>query len=112
MSAVYPPGGTIVQSLKRTFDDVPVDEANGNAVSTVEFLEASESLTTIFGTTISYKPQRDLNANYAFFQMPSVVLLSVPSRRISLATSRFVTTTPFIASSKLYDPYNLSRSNV
>ncbi|EXK44291.1 hypothetical protein FOXG_04150 [Fusarium oxysporum f. sp. lycopersici 4287] len=48
MSAVYPPGGTIVQSLKRTFADVPVDEANGNAVSTVEFLEASESLTTIF----------------------------------------------------------------
>ncbi|KAF5251563.1 hypothetical protein FANTH_3173 [Fusarium anthophilum] len=48
MSAVYPPGGTIVQSLKRTFADVPVDETNGNAVSTVEFLEASESLTTIF----------------------------------------------------------------
>lgn len=55
MSAVYPPGGTIVQSLKRTFNDVPVDEANGNAVSTVEFLEASESLTTIFGTIMSFK---------------------------------------------------------
>ncbi|KAH6953314.1 hypothetical protein HG530_013327 [Fusarium avenaceum] len=48
MSAVYPPGGTIIQSLKRTYNDVPVDEANGNAVSTVEFIEASESLTTIF----------------------------------------------------------------
>ncbi|KAL6920821.1 hypothetical protein ACHAPO_004500 [Fusarium lateritium] len=46
--AAYPPGGTIVQSLKRSFVDVPVDEANGEAVSTTEFLEASESLTTIF----------------------------------------------------------------
>lgn len=67
MSAVYPPGGTIVQSLKRTFDDVPVDAANNNAVSTVEFLEASESLTTIFGTTISSKPQRDFDTNHALF---------------------------------------------
>ncbi|KAJ4130053.1 hypothetical protein NW768_007025 [Fusarium equiseti] len=47
-TAAYPPGGTIVQSLKRSFADVPVDEANGEAVSTTEFLEASESLTTIF----------------------------------------------------------------
>ncbi|KAI6770937.1 hypothetical protein HG531_009792 [Fusarium graminearum] len=39
---------TIVQSLKRSFVDVPVDAANGDAVSTTEFLEASESLTTIF----------------------------------------------------------------
>ncbi|QPC76464.1 hypothetical protein HYE68_007216 [Fusarium pseudograminearum] len=46
--AAYPPGGTIVQSLKRSFVDVPVDAANGDAVSTTEFLEASESLTTIF----------------------------------------------------------------
>ncbi|KAM0557976.1 hypothetical protein ACHAPJ_005141 [Fusarium lateritium] len=47
-TAAYPPGGTIVQSMKRSFTTVPVDEANGNAVSTTEFLEASESLTTIF----------------------------------------------------------------
>lgn len=48
-TASYPPGGTIVQTLKRTYADVPVDEANGNAVSTTEFLEASEAMTTIFG---------------------------------------------------------------
>ena len=46
----FPPGGTIVQVLKRSFKDVPVDAANGNAISTSEFLEAAESLTTIFGT--------------------------------------------------------------
>ncbi|KAM5359860.1 hypothetical protein ACJZ2D_014159 [Fusarium nematophilum] len=51
MSApTFPPGGTIVQTFKQSFTDVPVDEANGNAVSTTEFLEAAESLTTMFGT--------------------------------------------------------------
>ncbi|KGQ09334.1 Pleckstriny domain-containing family A mem ber 8 [Beauveria bassiana D1-5] len=50
MSApVIPPGGTIVQTFKRSFVDVPIDEANGRAVGTSEFLEAAESLTTIFG---------------------------------------------------------------
>lgn len=66
MSAVYPPGGTIVQSLKRTFADVPVDEANGNAVSTVEFLEASESLTTIFGTALSQSFAKRSMTNCAY----------------------------------------------
>ncbi|KAF5621286.1 het-c2 [Fusarium sp. NRRL 52700] len=74
MSAVYPPGGTIVQSLKRTFADVPVDEANGNAVSTVEFLEASESLTTIF----------DAIGGVAFGPVKKDILGNVEVRRITL----------------------------
>jgi hypothetical protein len=50
MSApVIPPGGTIVQTFKQSFVDVPVDAEKGNAVATTEFLEAAESLTTIFG---------------------------------------------------------------
>lgn len=53
MAATIPPGGTIVQTLKRSFVDVPVDSANGDAVSTSEFLEAAESLTTIFGTAFA-----------------------------------------------------------
>lgn len=53
MSApVIPPGGTIVQTFKKSFVDVPIDEANGRAVATSEFLEAAESLTTIFGTPL------------------------------------------------------------
>lgn len=44
-----PPGGTILQVFKRSFTDVPVDAANGDAVSTSEFLEAAESLTMMFG---------------------------------------------------------------
>lgn len=46
----YPPGGTFLDSIKRSFTDVPVDKENDNAISTSEFLEASESLTTLFGT--------------------------------------------------------------
>lgn len=49
-----PPGGTIIQVLKRSFADVTIDSANGDAVSTTEFLEAAESLTTIFGRGVPY----------------------------------------------------------
>lgn len=44
-----PPGGTIVQTFKRSFVDVPIDNDKDNAIATTEFLEAAESLTTIFG---------------------------------------------------------------
>lgn len=53
MSApTFPPGGTVVRGFKRSFTEVPIDEANGNAVSTTEFLEAAEALTTMFGMEI------------------------------------------------------------
>jgi len=39
---------THLQSMKRTFNNVPVG-AN-NAIKTEEFLDAAESLTTMFGT--------------------------------------------------------------
>lgn len=48
MSA-FPPGGTWFDTIKRSFADVPVDAANDNGISTTEFLEAAESLTTLFG---------------------------------------------------------------
>lgn len=38
---------THLQAMKRTFNNVPV--AADNAISTEEFLEAAESLTTMFG---------------------------------------------------------------
>lgn len=34
-------------SLRRSFPDVPIEENNG--IKTTEFLEATESLTTLFG---------------------------------------------------------------
>tara|TARA_R110002060_G_scaffold77586_1_gene89246 strand:+ start:571 stop:813 length:243 start_codon:yes stop_codon:yes gene_type:complete len=52
MAAVnaYPPGGTFLDTLKVSFTNVPVDKEKDNAVATTEFLEAAESLTTLFGT--------------------------------------------------------------
>ncbi|KAI5463067.1 glycolipid transfer protein domain-containing protein [Mariannaea sp. PMI_226] len=57
---VIPPGGTIVQTFKRSFTDVPIDAANGDAVSTPEFLEAAESLTTMFDVlgSVAFAPVR------------------------------------------------------
>ena len=44
------PGGTFFDSVKKSYADVPVDSSHGNAIETSAFLEASESLTTLFGT--------------------------------------------------------------
>lgn len=50
----YPPGGTFLDTLKKSFADVPVDKEHDNAVATTEFLEAAESLTTLFGTSLPF----------------------------------------------------------
>ena len=57
----YPPGGTFLDTLKKSFTDVPVDTEKDNVVSTTEFLEAAESLTTLFGTTLT--PNSSTNPN-------------------------------------------------
>lgn len=44
-----PAGGTYLDTFKQSFTNVPVDAANDNVISTEEFLEAAESLVTIFG---------------------------------------------------------------
>lgn len=49
MAAAYPPGGTFFDTLKKSFDQVPIDASKGDAIATTPFLEAAESLTTLFG---------------------------------------------------------------
>jgi hypothetical protein len=49
--ASIPPNGTYFDTLKKSFVDVPLDKEADNAISTSEFLEAAESLTTLFGTS-------------------------------------------------------------
>ncbi|KAF6220446.1 hypothetical protein HO133_002878 [Letharia lupina] len=44
----FPSGGTWFDTLHKTFDDVPVQANNDNAIPTSDFLEAAESLTTLF----------------------------------------------------------------
>jgi hypothetical protein len=53
MAAADPPGGTFFDTVKKSFVDVPVDESKDNAISTTDFLEAAESLTTLFGVYLS-----------------------------------------------------------
>lgn len=54
MAAAYPPGGTFFDTVKKSFVDVPVDASKDDAISTTEFLEAAESLTTLFGNPIHF----------------------------------------------------------
>lgn len=42
---------TFFETLQKSFVDVPVDAANDNAIHTSQFLDAAESLTTLFGTS-------------------------------------------------------------
>lgn len=46
----YPPGGTWFDTLKKSFTGVTLDATNDNAIPTSDFLEAAESLTSLFGT--------------------------------------------------------------
>lgn len=48
----YPPGGTFFDTIKASFTDVPIDESKDNAINTNKFLEAAESLATLFGQYI------------------------------------------------------------
>ena len=48
-SVPFPSGGTWFDTLHKTFDDVHVQAKNDNGIPTSEFLEAAESLTTLFG---------------------------------------------------------------
>lgn len=49
MAAQIPPGGTYLDTFKKSFVDVKPDADKENAIPTSDFLDASESLTTIFG---------------------------------------------------------------
>jgi hypothetical protein len=40
---------TFFDTVKKSWEDVPVDASKDSAISTTEFLEAAESLTTLFG---------------------------------------------------------------
>ncbi|KAI1822284.1 glycolipid transfer protein domain-containing protein [Xylaria intraflava] len=59
MSApVVPQGATLLSTFKRSFVDVPIDAAKDNAISTTEFLDAAESLTTMFDAlgSVAFSP--------------------------------------------------------
>ncbi|KAI1497862.1 glycolipid transfer protein [Biscogniauxia marginata] len=62
MSApVIPPGGTLLDTFKRSFVDVPINAEKDNAIATTEFLEAAESLTTMFDAlgSVAFAPVKN-----------------------------------------------------
>ncbi|KAL1986102.1 hypothetical protein VTN96DRAFT_6999 [Rasamsonia emersonii] len=64
--AAIPQGGTWIDTLQKSFVDVPIDEANDNGIATTEFLEASEALTTLFDVlgSVAFTPvKNDLLGN-------------------------------------------------
>ena len=56
-----PPGGTLLDTFKKSFTDVPVDSEKDNAIGTTEFLDAAESLTTIFDAmgSVAFSPVKN-----------------------------------------------------
>ncbi|KAI2641248.1 glycolipid transfer protein [Xylaria nigripes] len=59
MSApAVPEGATLFSTFRCSFVDVPVDAANDNAISTIQFLDAAESLTTMFDAlgSVAFSP--------------------------------------------------------
>lgn len=61
MAATIPPGGTLLDTFKQSFTDVPVDREKDNAISTAEFLDAAESLTTMFDVlgSVAFSPVKN-----------------------------------------------------
>ncbi|KAF2998999.1 hypothetical protein E8E13_007788 [Curvularia kusanoi] len=52
---------TFFDTVKKSWEDVPVDASKDNAISTTEFLEAAESLTTLFDVlgSAAFKPVKN-----------------------------------------------------
>ncbi|KAI1172661.1 glycolipid transfer protein [Nemania sp. FL0916] len=59
MSApAVPQGSTLISTFKRSFVDVPINANKDNAISTSEFLEAAEGLTSMFDVlgSVAFSP--------------------------------------------------------
>lgn len=52
-NSTFPSGGTWFDTLHKSFVNVSIDANNDNAIPTSDFLEAAESLTTLFGRSRS-----------------------------------------------------------
>ncbi|RKF64754.1 Pleckstrin homology domain-containing family A member 8 [Golovinomyces cichoracearum] len=62
----FPEGKTLLDTFKRSFADVPLDEERSNLISTTEFLEATESMTALFDVlgSVAFQPvKKDILGN-------------------------------------------------
>ncbi|KAL8297951.1 hypothetical protein RB600_002799 [Gaeumannomyces tritici] len=76
-ATVIPAGGTFVDTLKKSFVDVPVDKEKDNAIDTAAFLDAAESLTTIFDLlgSVAFTPVKNDMLGNVKVRIASVSLL-------------------------------------
>ncbi|KAI9641703.1 hypothetical protein NHQ30_009559 [Ciborinia camelliae] len=61
-----PPGGTFIDTLDKSFVEVPIHKEKDNAIATTEFLQAAESLTTLFDVmgSVAFNPvKNDIHGN-------------------------------------------------
>lgn len=91
--AAIPPGSTWFDTIKKSFADVPIDAANEDAISTAEFLEAAESLVSLFGelagpacltSGTNAWPFPDVLGSVAFNPVKNDLLGNIKVRRLSL----------------------------
>ncbi|THW90292.1 putative glycolipid transfer protein HET-C2 [Aureobasidium pullulans] len=79
----YPPGGTFFDTLKRSFTDVPVESGK---IATSQFLEAAESLTTLFdvlGST-AFKPVKsDMTGNIKVLHAALPIAIKIRDRQLA-----------------------------
>lgn len=62
---------TFFDTVKKSWEDVPVDASKDNAISTTEFLEAAESLTTLFGRSF-YRIDGAVSLAKLYFRCPGL----------------------------------------
>ncbi|KAK3624097.1 hypothetical protein LTR56_021220 [Elasticomyces elasticus] len=73
MANAYPPGGTYWDNGKRSFTSVPMNLSKDSAISTTEFLEASEALTgllDVLGSTAFMPVKKDIIGNIKVQRIP------------------------------------------
>ncbi|KAG6007915.1 hypothetical protein E4U21_005393 [Claviceps maximensis] len=73
-ASAFPHGGSIVETFKQSFTDVSIDADKGNAIDTTQFLDAAESLTTMF----------DVMGSVAFSPVKADMLGNIKARNIRL----------------------------
>ncbi|KAG0652750.1 Pleckstrin domain-containing family A member 8 [Hyphodiscus hymeniophilus] len=80
----YPDGGTFLDTLKKSFTDVPVDKEKDNAIATTDFLEAAESLTTLFDVlgSVAFTPVKsDMLGNVKSESLQDLVLNELKTKK-------------------------------
>jgi hypothetical protein len=87
---IIPPGSTLVDTFTQTFDTVPVDAEQGNAIATSEFIKACRELLKIFGRQLRRVPIGLGPSSDTLLQRFTTTVAWTSSRVTSRPTLQFV----------------------